>query len=65
MMKAGADDYVLKGNLSRLAPALEREIEAAHDRRRHRRAMGAMQYLAAIVESSEDAIYGRTSTASS
>jgi PAS domain S-box-containing protein len=59
MMKAGADDYILKGNLSRLAPALQRELEAAGDRRLHRRATGAMQYLAAIVESSEDAIYGK------
>ena len=59
MMKAGADDYILKGNLSRLAPALEREIEAADDRRRRKRAEGAMQYLAAIVESSDDAIYGK------
>jgi PAS domain S-box-containing protein len=59
MMKAGADDYILKGNLARLAPALERELEAAQDRRLHRRATGAMQYLAAIVESSEDAIYGK------
>ena len=59
VMKAGADDFIMKGNLSRLVPALEREIEAAHDRRRYRRAMGAMQYLAAIVESSEDAIYGK------
>jgi PAS domain S-box-containing protein len=49
----------MKGNLSRLAPALLREIEAAQDRRRHKRATGAMQYLAAIVESSEDAIYGK------
>jgi len=59
MMKAGADDYILKGNLARLAPALERELEAAQDRCLHRRATGAMQYLAAIVESSEDAIYGK------
>ena len=59
MMKAGANDYILKGNLSRLAPALERELEAAQDRRLHKRAEGAMQYLAAIVESSEDAIYGK------
>jgi PAS domain S-box-containing protein len=59
MMKAGADDYILKGNLARLAPALERELEVAQDRRLHRRAAGAMQYLAAIVESSEDAIYGK------
>ncbi len=49
----------MKGNLSRLAPALERELEAARDRHRRKRAEGAMQFLAAIVESSEDAIYGK------
>jgi PAS domain S-box-containing protein len=58
MMKAGANDYIMKGKLSRLAPALERELAAAQDRRLHQRAIGAMQYLAAIVESSDDAIYG-------
>jgi sigma-B regulation protein RsbU (phosphoserine phosphatase) len=60
MMKAGANDYVMKGNLSRLAPALERELEAAQDRRRRKRAEGAMQFLAAIVDSSVDAIYGKS-----
>ncbi len=60
MMKAGADDYLVKENLARFVPAMEREMEAAQDRRRHKRAEGAMQYLAAIVESSEDAIYGKT-----
>jgi DNA-binding NtrC family response regulator len=59
MMKAGANDYLMKKNLSRLAPALERELESAEDRRRSKRAEGAMQFLAAIVESSEDAIYGK------
>jgi PAS domain S-box-containing protein len=59
MMKAGANDYIMKGNLSRLVPALERELEAAQDRHRRKRAEGAMQFLAAIVESSEDAIYGK------
>jgi sigma-B regulation protein RsbU (phosphoserine phosphatase) len=59
MMKAGANDYILKGDLSRLVPALEREMEAAQERRMRRRAEGAMQYLAAIVESSQDAIYGK------
>jgi DNA-binding NtrC family response regulator len=49
MMKAGANDYILKGNLSRLVPALERERETAQDRRLHKRAEGAMQYLAANV----------------
>ena len=59
VMKAGANDYIMKGNLSRLAPALQREFEAAQDRHRRKRAEGAMQFLAAIVESSEDAIYGK------
>jgi PAS domain S-box-containing protein len=58
-MKAGANDYILKSNFSRLVPALEREMDAAQERRLRKRAEGAMQYLAAIVESSEDAIYGK------
>jgi len=60
MIKAGADDYILKDNLARLFPALERELAAVQLRRQNRRATGAMQYLAAIVESSEDAIYGKS-----
>jgi PAS domain S-box-containing protein len=59
-MKAGANDYVMKGDLSRLAPALERELQAAQDRHRRKRAEGAMQFLAAIVDSSVDAIYGKS-----
>ena len=59
MMKAGASDYLMKGNLSRLAPALEREVMATAERRGRKRAEGAMQFLAAIVESSADAIYGK------
>jgi PAS domain S-box-containing protein len=39
---------------------LERELQAAQDRRRRKRAEGAMQFLAAIVESSVDAIYGKS-----
>lgn len=59
IMKAGANDYIMKENLARLTPALEREMEAVQARRLHARAIGAMQYLAAIVDSSEDAIYGK------
>ncbi len=32
-MKAGAHDYLMKGNLSRLAPAIERELREAANRR--------------------------------
>jgi len=38
MMKAGAHDYLMKGNLARLAPAVEREIKEAHVRRERGRA---------------------------
>ncbi|HEY1717625.1 MAG TPA: PAS domain S-box protein [Verrucomicrobiae bacterium] len=60
MMKAGANDYIVKGNLSRLAPAIEREMEAAKSRAARARAEADRQYLAAIVESSDDAIYGKS-----
>lgn len=59
MMKAGANDYIVKGNLSRLAPAIEREMEAARSRAERARSEADRQYLAAIVESSDDAIYGK------
>ena len=37
MMKAGASDYLMKGNLTRLAPAIERELREAEVRRERRR----------------------------
>ncbi|HEV2454071.1 MAG TPA: PAS domain S-box protein [Verrucomicrobiae bacterium] len=58
MMKAGASDYLVKTNLSRLVPAIEREMETAHTYRARAQAEASARYLAAIVESSEDAIYG-------
>ena len=35
-MKAGAHDYILKGNLSRLVPAIERELREAARRQEHK-----------------------------
>src|ERR1051325_8620173 len=58
MMKAGADDYIMKSKLARLVPAIERELDAAQARRARAHAEAAMRYLASIVESSEDAIFG-------
>lgn len=43
MMKAGADDYLIKGNISRLVPAIERELKEAENRRRKRKAEEALQ----------------------
>jgi signal transduction histidine kinase len=37
-MRSGANDYLLKNNLARLAPALERAIEASESRRARQRA---------------------------
>src|SRR5258705_1928825 len=38
MMKAGADDYVMKNNLARLVPALKRELREHEVRRGRKRA---------------------------
>lgn len=42
-MKAGAHDYLMKDNLSRLSPAIERELQDAERRRAHRGAEVALQ----------------------
>jgi two-component system, cell cycle sensor histidine kinase and response regulator CckA len=41
-MKAGAQDYLLKGNLTRLVPAVERELREAADRQRRHQAEQAL-----------------------
>jgi diguanylate cyclase (GGDEF)-like protein/PAS domain S-box-containing protein len=43
MMKAGASDYVMKDNLARLVPAVQRELRDAKARREHRRAEEALE----------------------
>lgn len=45
-MKAGACDYVLKNNLARLVPAVERELREAWVRIERRRAEETLHYLA-------------------
>src|SRR5437867_63229 len=45
-MKVGAHDYIMKGNLSRLVPAVERELRDAAVRRERRRAEQRIAYLA-------------------
>lgn len=46
MMKLGAQDYVIKGNVRRLVPAIEREIQEARVRREHRLAQEHIRHLA-------------------
>ncbi len=45
-MKAGAHDYVMKDNLTRLLPAIERELREAENRRAHQEAQARIRHLA-------------------
>jgi signal transduction histidine kinase len=42
-MKAGAHDYIMKDNLARLAPAIDRELREAASRRERRQAVEQLQ----------------------
>ena len=42
-MKAGAHDYMMKGNLQRLIPSIERELREAESRRQRTRAEDAVR----------------------
>jgi two-component system, cell cycle sensor histidine kinase and response regulator CckA len=58
LMKAGAHDFIFKDQLSRLVPAIEREWREAKARREQALALEKISFLAAIVDSSEEAIMG-------
>ncbi|HET6466559.1 MAG TPA: EAL domain-containing protein, partial [Nitrospiria bacterium] len=45
-MKAGANDYVIKGNLKRLLPAVDRELREAEVHKAHKQAEEMIQYMA-------------------
>ncbi len=45
-MKMGAHDYIMKDNLKRLVPAIERELREAEMRRSHRLAEATIHHLA-------------------
>lgn len=59
-MRAGADDYLIKDNLTRLVPAIERELHEAENRRARRRAelalKGSEAELRALFEAMTDVI---------
>lgn len=59
-MKAGADDYLLKGNLKRLIPAIERGLREAECRRERQRAEEALRksqdLKSSIIQSALDCI---------
>ena len=56
MMKAGAHDYLMKGNLARLAPAVERELGQAEARREQKRTENQLRRLSRAVEHSPASI---------
>jgi two-component system cell cycle sensor histidine kinase/response regulator CckA len=58
-MREGAADYLLKDRLARLGPAVASAIERRRLREDKERAEDEVRYLAAIVQSSDDAIIGK------
>jgi PAS domain S-box-containing protein len=60
-MKAGAHDYIMKNNLARLLPAVERELREAEVRRARKRAEETLQenyqIMQAVFEGTSDAIF--------
>jgi diguanylate cyclase (GGDEF)-like protein/PAS domain S-box-containing protein len=55
-MKAGAQDYIMKGNLKRLLPAIEREINESTIRKKHRMAEEDMRKLSSAIEQTADVV---------
>jgi PAS domain S-box-containing protein len=55
-MRKGAHDYIIKGNLARLAPAVERELREAEVHRASKRAEEERVRLAAAAEAAAEAI---------
>lgn len=45
-MRGGAHDYIMKGNLARLAPAIQRELRDAKTRQAHRQARQTIEHMA-------------------
>ena len=55
-LKAGAHDFIVKGNLARLIPAIERERREVLVRRQRRQAEEALQKLSSAVEQTADSV---------
>jgi diguanylate cyclase (GGDEF)-like protein/PAS domain S-box-containing protein len=61
MMRAGANDYLIKGNLARLGPALDRELRDVADRAQRRQVQQALlsseERYRRIVETTREGIW--------
>ena len=66
ILKAGAHDFVTKQNLARLAPALERELVEARNRRERRRAEQSLahqrDFLRLVLDTNPGLVYVKDST---
>ena len=56
-MKAGAQDYVMKGGLARLPPAIERELADVAVRRERRRTEESLRQLSLVVKQAADSVF--------
>ncbi|MDE2089474.1 MAG: diguanylate cyclase, partial [Gammaproteobacteria bacterium] len=57
VMKAGAHDFFLKGDLVRLIPAVERELREAGERRKRRQMGELLRKLSGAVEQTADSVF--------
>lgn len=56
-MKAGASDYMMKGNLARLGPAIQRELHDAEIRRAKRQAEEKLRFTQFSVDHASEAMF--------
>ncbi|MDT8384329.1 MAG: EAL domain-containing protein [Gammaproteobacteria bacterium] len=56
LMRSGAHDYIMKDNLARLVPAIERELREAEVRRAQQRAEADLRLAAKVFESSVEGV---------
>ena len=55
-IKAGAHDFIMKGSLARLIPAIDREIKEARLRAQHHKSENEMRKLTGAIEQTTDAV---------
>ncbi len=55
-MRAGASDYIMKGNFRRLIPAIERELHESKIRKAHRKAKRVNQLLSTAFEQAAETV---------
>ena len=56
-MKSGAQDYVMKTNLTRLLPTVERELREVQLRRERRQAQETLRKLSLVVKQAADSVF--------